>query len=83
MHIMYTARILKNGFLMFCVLKCLGGQLQLLSFQDFRYIQIEEVAIQNGLNDASNDCDEVVVTLHHVSVNPIKNVKSAIRAQRE
>jgi hypothetical protein len=35
----------------------------------FRYIQIEEIAVQNCLNDASNDCNQVIMTFRHVSVD--------------
>lgn len=65
------------------VLNRLGGQLELLSFQNFRYVQIEEVAIQNGLNNTSDDGNKVIMTFRHVSIDPIKNVKSPVGAQCE
>lgn len=40
----------------------------------FSYVQIEEIAIQNSLDDASDDCNQVVVTFSHISVNLEKEI---------
>lgn len=39
----------------------LGWQLKFLSLQHFRYVQIEEITIQNGLNDAGKDRNQIIV----------------------
>jgi hypothetical protein len=46
-----------------------GNQWQAKGQLTFRYVQIEEIAIQNRLNDASDDCDQVIVTFCHISVD--------------
>ena len=43
-----------------CFLFHSGRQLQLLSFQDFGDVEIEEVAVENGLDAAGHDGDDVV-----------------------
>jgi hypothetical protein len=47
-----------------------GGDATLLTFS---YIQIEEIAIQDGLNDASDDGNQIVMAFSHVPVDLKEN----------
>jgi len=55
--------------------------LQLLALQHLGDVQIEEVAVQDRLNDASHNCDDIVEALEIVSVDPVENVKPSVRSQ--
>lgn len=58
-------------------------KLELFAFQNFRNVEIEEIAIQNGLNDARDDSDDVVESLVIVSVDPVEDVESSVRSEGE
>ncbi|KAH8246760.1 hypothetical protein KR038_008032 [Drosophila bunnanda] len=58
-------------------------QLQLLALKNFGNVQVEEIAVKNGLDDSGKDRDEVVVRLHHVPVYPVEQVERTIRSQGE
>lgn len=61
----------------------LDGQLKLLALENLGVVDVEEVAVEDGLDQAGNDGDPVglVVGLGKVAVNPVGNVKSAIAAE--
>jgi len=44
-------------------------------------IQIEEVAVENCLNAASNDGNEVEEAFHVVAIDPVENVQCTIDAE--
>ena len=52
----------------------------MLTFSD---IQIEEVAVKNGLNAAGDDCYEVEEPFHVVAVDPVENVQCSVDAERK
>lgn len=54
-----------------------------MSFQNFRNVQVEEVAVENGLDDTSDDSDHIVETLAVVSINPVEDVEAAVGAETE
>lgn|SRR6218665_2261622 len=49
----------------------------------FGYVEIEEVAIENRLNTASNNNNGVKEALHVISIDPVANVEGAIDAEGE
>ena len=49
----------------------------------FRNVEVEEVAVENGLNDARHDRNPVEEVLRMVSVDPIENVEETVDAERE
>jgi len=61
----------------------LGWKLELFAFQNFRNVEIEEIAIQNGLNDTGDDSDDIVESLEVVSVDPVEDVESSVRSEGE
>lgn len=63
----------------------LDRELELLSLHDLGVVDVEEVAVQDGLNDTCNNGDGVnlVVCLGEVSVDPVGDVKSAVAAESE
>ena len=69
---------LKNNFA-----KLLSWQLQLLPLENLGDVEIEEVAVEDGLDAAGNDGDDVVEPLVVVAVDPVENVESAVGAERE
>ena len=56
----------------------LGWKLQLLSLQDLRDVEIEEVAVEDGLDAAGDDGDDVIEALRVVSVDPVEDVETAV-----
>lgn len=46
-------------------------------------IQIEEITVQDGLHNSSNDSDEVKEAFKVVSVDPVQEVQSSVGAQGE
>lgn len=47
----------------------LSFQLVIMIVLTFSYIQIEEIAVQDSLNDTSKDGNQVVVAFTHISVD--------------
>lgn len=62
-------------------LLCWKGEL--LPLQHLRDVEIEEVAVQNGLDTASKDRNQVVEPFEVVSVCPVKDVQSSVGPQSE
>jgi len=60
---------------------CLGGQLQLLSLQHLGNVEIEEVAVEDGLHAPGHDSNDVVEAFHVVSVDPVENVEGPVGSQ--
>jgi len=56
---------------------------ELLALEDLGYVQVEEVAVQNGLDDAGHDGDEVEEALAVVAVDPVEEVQAAVQAKSE
>lgn len=52
-----------------------------LWFHTFGYVEVEEVAVQNSLNDAGNYSDPILEALTIVTVDPVKDVQSTVGAQ--
>lgn len=48
--------------------------MELLSLEDLGDVQVEEVAVEDGLDAAGNNGDDVVKSLDVVSVNPVEDV---------
>ena len=44
-------------------------------------VEVEEVAIENSLDTAGDDCDEVVEAFGVVAVDPIEDIESAVDAK--
>ena len=59
----------------------LGWQLELLPLQDLRDVEIEEVAVEDGLDAAGDDGDDVIETLRVISVDPVEDVETAVGAE--
>jgi len=47
----------------------------------FSDIEIEEVTVENSLNTASDDCNEVKEAFHVVAVDPVEYVESTVDAK--
>jgi len=56
---------------------------ELLALEDLGDVQVEEVAVQNGLDDAGHDGDEVEEALAVVAVDPVEEVQAAVQAKSE
>jgi hypothetical protein len=63
----------------------LDGELELLALHDLGVVDVEEVAVQDGLNDTGDNGNgvDLVVCLRKVSVDPVGNVESAVAAEGE
>ena len=61
----------------------LGWQLQLLTLENLGDVEIEEVAVEDGLNTASNDGDDVKESVVVVSPDPVEDVEGAVGAESE
>lgn len=63
----------------------LDRQLKLLALEDLVVINVEKVAVQNGLNDTSDNGDPVNLMLgfRDVAVDPVGNVKRAVDSESE
>ena len=61
----------------------LYGKLELLALEDFVVVDIEEVAVEDGLNDTGDDGDPLclVVGFGGVSVDPVGDVEETVDAQ--
>ena len=55
--------------------------MELLALQDLRDVEIEEVAVKDGLDAAGDDGDDVVEALRVVSVDPVEDVETAVGAE--
>jgi len=62
---------------------CLGGQLELLSLHDLCDVEIEEVAVEDCLDAAGNDGDDVVERFSVVPVDPVEDVETSVGAESE
>lgn len=61
----------------------LGWQTQLLSFQYFCYIQIEEVAVEDGLHHSSNNGYHVKESFKVEPPYPVDEVEGSVESQEE
>jgi hypothetical protein len=63
----------------------LDRELELLALEDLGVVHVEEVAVQDGLNNTGNNGDgvDLVVCLGKVSVDPVRDVKSAVATEGE
>lgn len=69
---------------MFCKQFSLGKHYnnQVVKFT-FGYVQIKEVTVENGLDTAGNDGDQVKETLRVVTVDPVEDVECPVNAERK
>ena len=63
--------------------KASGWKDYLFSRHDLGYVEIEEVAVEDGLNNSSHNRNDIIKAFVVVAVDPIEDVKAAIRAQSE
>jgi len=68
--------VLLLSFLEGCSSSC--WQLEFLPFDDLGDVQVEEIAIQDGLDAAGNDGDDVVESFSIVSVDPVDDVEGSV-----
>lgn len=61
----------------------LRWQTELLSLEYFCDVQVEEVAVQNGLDNASHHSNEVKEALEVEAPDPVDEIQSAVEAQEE
>ncbi len=61
----------------------LDGQLELLALENLGVVDVEEIAVQNGLDQAGDNGNPVglVVGLGKVAVDPVGNVEGAVAAE--
>jgi len=52
--------------------------LQFLSLENFGDVEIEEVAVEDGLDASSNDSNDVIESLAIVSVDPVEDVEATV-----
>jgi len=62
---------------------CLRRKGELLSFQHFCDVKIEKVAIEDGLDTARENGDQVEESLKVVSVGPVEDVESSVSSECE
>lgn len=65
------------------LLRALCRQTQLLAFQHFGEIKVEEVAVEDSLDHSSHDGDHVEEALKVETPDPVEEVESTIHAQAE
>jgi len=53
-------------------------QLEFLPFDDLGDVQVEEIAIQDGLDAAGNYGDDIVESFSIVSVDPVDDVEGSV-----
>jgi len=53
----------------------LGRKLKFLAFENFSDVQVEEVAVEDGLNNTSDNGNPILETLSVVAVNPVEDVE--------
>jgi len=56
---------------------------KLLALENFSDVQVEEVTIQDGLHDTSNDGDQVKEAFKVVSPDPVDQVEGTVAAECE
>jgi len=61
----------------------LGWELQFLPLQNFSDVEIEEVAVEDGLDTTGNNSNDIIESLAIVSVDPIENVEATVGAESE
>ena len=63
----------------------LDRELELLALEDLGVVDIEEVAVENGLYDAGNDGNpaNLVLCFHGVPVDPVGDVESSVASEGE
>jgi len=57
--------------------------LELLSLHDLGDVEVEEVAVEDGLDAAGHDRDDVIERLSVVPVDPVENVEAPVGPERE
>ena len=57
--------------------------MKLLSLENLGDIKIEKVTVEDGLDAASDDSDDVVEALEVVAVDPVEDVQAAVGAEGE
>lgn len=65
--------------------RALDGKLELLALEDLVVVNVEEIAVQNSLDETSNDGDPIslVVRLDGVTVDPVGDVQGAVDTEGE
>lgn len=53
------------------------------TFENVCEIKVEEFRVQNGLNDTGTNCNQIVVSVLNVALNPIYQIECTIRTQGE
>lgn len=69
----------------FAQCRALDGELELLALEDLVVVNVEKVAVQNGLDETGDDSNPVslVVGLNGIAVDPVGDVESAVDAESE
>ena len=57
--------------------------MKLLSLENLSDVKIEEVAVENGLDAAGDDSDDVIEALEVVAVDPVEDVEATVGAKSE
>ena len=57
--------------------------MKLLSLENLGDVKIEEVAVEDSLDAAGDDGDDVIEALEVVAVDPVKDVEAAVGAEGE
>ena len=52
--------------------------MKLLSLENLGNVKIEEVTVENGLDAAGDDRDDVVESLEVVAVDPVEDIQAAV-----
>jgi len=65
------------------IVYCLCWENNLLSCHHLSDVQIEEVTIEDGLDNSSNNCNDIIELLVIVSEDPVEDVESAVGTQSE
>jgi len=64
-----------------CNRRLLSPTTRLANGYTFSDIEIEEVTIENGLDAAGDDCNEVKEAFHVVAIDPVEDVQSSVDAE--
>lgn len=83
MHARYDVCETSDSKLICAICVDLCWKLDFLAFDYFRDVEVEEVAVENGLNEARADRDQIVESLVLVPVDPVEQIKCSIHAQSE
>jgi len=57
--------------------------LKFLSLENFGDVEIEEVAVEDGLDASGHNSNDVIEAFSVVSVDPVENVEAAVGAKSE